>query len=120
MPLGKGHRAIGDSLGLAALGIGQHEAQRLADGRMERRIQRGAVDDFGARVGLFELLADGRVVGLPDDGGLGDGGQLYRALGETQFDLALASRDHFVDPAALLILLGVAFVEDDAVARLKC
>ena len=69
---------------------------------------------------MFKIAADGRIVGFPDDGADGNGGEIDGAGSELKFEIcnlrfAICNWMNRIDPTPLLVLLRVAFIEDDAI-----
>lgn len=85
---------------------------------MNGDIEGAAMDSDVAIVGLFEAFAEGGVVCFPDEAADGEGGEIQVLRPEGEFDFAGFSGDGIdaVDAASLFVLIGVAFIEDDAVA----
>jgi hypothetical protein len=99
--------------------VGRGELERLADARDDAHVQRRAAGDGVAREGMFEPLAQRGVVGLPDDRADGDRAEVDVAAVELELERVPAAWRHRQDATALLVLLGVTFVKDDAVVRLQ-
>ena len=68
---------------------------------------------------MLQAFADGGIVGFPNDALGVDVGEIDVAGAQGDFELMVGKRADVVDAAALFVLLGVAFVEDDAVARFQ-
>src|SRR5438105_6166938 len=104
--------------GHAALAVAQCQSKRRSGGGFQGGRDRHATNDLLARVGLFEPPADFGIIGLPDDRAGSDAVEIDRASSEGQLQIALA-REYFEDAPPLLVLIGPALIEDDAVARFE-
>jgi hypothetical protein len=68
---------------------------------------------------VLQTLAQRGVVGFPDDGAGGDGAEVDVAGMEMKLKAARSLRSNGCHAAPLLILLGMALIEDDAVVGLQ-
>src|SRR3954471_13827668 len=84
--------------------------------RADVHVQWPTPGDGVARERMFETFAESWVVGLPHDRALRDGRHVDVAAAKFDLDVTLVALADGEDAAALLVLFGMSFVEDDAVA----
>ena len=88
----------------------------LADPRFNTDMQWNSIDNDIPRKRMFQSLANRRVIRFPHDRAYRYRREVDVSATEFDFDLVFAARFDTEYPAALLVLLGMAFIQNDAVA----
>ncbi len=116
-------RAIPACGGLETVTRRGQQLQPLANLARERKIERIALRCFVLRVHVLHAAAKLRIVGLPDDCAARDGRQVDTVPAQLDLDRQFVRRHvdamRGVHSAALLVLIGMPFVEHDTIPRLE-